>query len=65
MDGVANPIRSGVVAILEGPNDLVVLYALRFNFPISNNMAKDEALINRLQLALEIGIDDLKVLSYL
>lgn len=55
--------RSGARAILEGPNDLVMSYALRFNFSISYNMVKYGALINGMQLALEIKVDDLKVLA--
>lgn len=41
---------------------MVKSYTLRFNFPISNNMAKLEALINGMQLVLETRVNDLKVL---
>lgn len=41
---------------------MVKSYTLRFNFPISNNMSKLEALINGMQLVLETRVNDLKVL---
>lgn len=42
---------------------MVVSYALYFEFSLTNNMDKYEALINKVQLAVGIGVSDLKVLS--
>lgn len=46
VNGAAMPNQNGGGAILEGPNGLFVSYVLRFNFPVTNNMVKYEALIN-------------------
>lgn len=63
IDGAAGPSQSGVGAILEGPNGLVISYALHFDFPITNNMAEYEALIIGMQLAMEKGVSDLNILN--
>lgn len=63
LDGAAGPIQNGAETILEEPNRLVVSYALWFDFPISNNMTKYEALINDIQLEMGMGVSDLKFLS--
>lgn len=63
MDRAAGPIRNGAGAILEGLDGLIMSYALRFNFPMSNNMAKYEAFINGMQLAMGIEEGDLKVFN--
>lgn len=63
VDRAAGPIRNGAGAILEGLDGLIMSYALRFNFPMSNNMAKYEAFINGMQLAMGIEEGDLKVFN--
>lgn len=47
VDRAAGPMRSKARAILEGLDDLVISYALWFNFPVSNNKVENEALIKR------------------
>lgn len=63
MYGAVGTSQSRAGAILKGHDSLVILYALRFNFPIFNNMAKYEALINGMKLLLQTRLDNLKVLS--
>lgn len=63
MDGAVGPNQSRAGAILEEPNRLIISNAQRFDFPVTNNMAEYEALINGMQLALRIGVSDLNVLS--
>lgn len=63
MDAETRTNQNGAEAILKGPNGLVVSYAQCFNFPITNNMAEYEALINGVHLAMGIGVSDLRVLS--
>ncbi|KAK3026287.1 hypothetical protein RJ639_041236 [Escallonia herrerae] len=51
VDGSSNASGSGAGLILHGPENLVVEYALRFDFPASNNEAEYEALIVGMHLA--------------
>ena len=53
--------QSGV--ILEKEGEIVVELSIKFNFPISNNQAKYEALIAGLQLASDVGATQLTVYS--
>ena len=55
MDGSLNGKGSGAGVILEGPNDIVLKYSLKFDFKTTNNQAEYEALVASLQLAKEIG----------
>ena len=41
--------------IVEGPNAMVLEYSLKFDFKVTNNQAKYEALIASQRLAKEIG----------
>jgi len=38
------------------PPRVRMMYAIRIHFPVSNNMAKYEALINGMRIAIELGI---------
>ena len=49
--------------IITGPHDFHLAYALRFNFKVSNNEAKYEALITALKLAKTLQIQHLAVFS--
>ena len=51
IDGSSNVNGSGAGVILESPTGEKVNYALRLEFPISNNEAEYEALIAGLRLA--------------
>lgn len=64
VDGATCSTRSEAGVILEELYDFVISYAVKFNFSVSNNMAKYEALINRMQLTFKMGVDDLKVLYH-
>lgn len=48
-----NSSRAGV--ILEGPDNVTLEQALKFNFKASNNQTEYEAIIAELKLAKEIG----------
>ena len=54
IDGSSNVNRSGVRVFLEIPIKEKVNYALRLEFPTSNNEAEYEALLARLCLAKEM-----------
>ena len=56
VDGLLNDKGSGVGVILEGPNDVVLKYSLKFNFKATNNQAKYEVLLVSLQLAKEVRV---------
>ena len=47
--------------ILANPKGAVIEYALQFNFGASNNKAEYEVLIVSLDIAKELGIEDLRV----
>ena len=49
--------------ILKGSNDINLKYSLKFNFRVTNNQAKYEALVADLQLAKEVGVGTLSIKS--
>ncbi|GJV75117.1 reverse transcriptase domain-containing protein [Tanacetum coccineum] len=62
-DGVSSNDGSGAGLILTDPRRNEVTYALRFDFPTSNNEAEYEALIAGLELATRLEVSHLKVFS--
>lgn len=63
VDGSSNEDGSGAGLLLISPEGFECSYALRFNFPASNNEAEYEALITGLSLARRLGVVRLKVHS--
>nr|XP_027120487.1 uncharacterized protein LOC113737455 [Coffea arabica] len=63
VDGSSNGDGSGAGLLLEGPQGEVCSYALRFDFPATNNEAEYEALIAGLQLARRLGAQRIHVRS--
>ncbi|XP_021616631.1 uncharacterized protein LOC110617941 [Manihot esculenta] len=63
MDGASGARGSGAGIMLKGPEGFKVCYALRLEFSASNNVAKYEALINGMLVAMEVGETDLEVNS--
>lgn len=63
MDGASDSTGSGAGVLLKGPGEFKLCYALRFDFLASNNMAIYEALINGMQIAIEVRVLDLKISS--
>ena len=55
--------RSGTGVVLEIPMGEKVCYALRLQFPASNNEAEYKALITGLRLAREMGLQQVRVYS--
>ena len=55
IDGASSEEGSGAGLILADPDGKEVTYALRFEFPASNNEAEYEALIAGLELAVKMG----------
>ncbi|RDX75274.1 hypothetical protein CR513_44860, partial [Mucuna pruriens] len=51
VDDSLNPKGGGANIILEGPKDVTLEHSLKFDFKASNNQAKYEALLARLNLA--------------
>lgn len=60
MDGGTNIKLSGTKIVLEGPSDIVIKEALKFDFSASNNQVKYDAFMASTILALEIGATRLK-----
>jgi len=58
VDGSSNKRGSEVGIVLEGPDNVQVEMALRFEFKTSNNQAEYEALITGLLLARDMGVED-------
>lgn len=54
-------VGSGAGILLKRPDRFKVCYALRFGFPTSNNIAEYEALLNGMQIALEMGSSNLSI----
>jgi len=63
VDGSSNLKGSGAGIILEGPGDLLIEQSLRFGFKASNNQAEYEALIAGMNLAHEMGAENLRARS--
>ena len=63
VDRLSNSKGSGAGVILEGPNDIMLEYSLKFNFKATNNQAKYEALLIGLCLAKEVGARSLNIRS--
>nr|XP_027071801.1 uncharacterized protein LOC113696611 [Coffea arabica] len=63
VDGSSNGDGSGAGLLLEGPQGEVCSYALRFDFPATNNEADYEVLIAGLQLARRLGAQRIHVRS--
>ena len=61
IDGSSYVNENGTGFVLESPTGEKVCYALRLEFPASNNEAEYEALIAELRLAKEMGIEQVKV----
>ena len=63
VDGAVCSVGAGIGVLIKGLDRIGIKYAARIGFVTSNNVAEYEALILRLQIALEIGITDLKINS--
>ena len=63
VDGAANAQGSGAGLILTSPDGIDVEYALSFGFQASNNEAEYEAVIDGLNLAHSMEVDQLEVCS--
>ena len=63
VDRAANAQGSGAGLILTSPDGIDMEYALRFGFQASNNEAKYEAVIDGLNLAHSMEVDQLEVRS--
>ena len=63
VDGSSSAMRAGTGLILTSPKEKVVGYALRFDFPTSNNEVEYEALLSDLRVVREVGAQHLKVFS--
>lgn len=64
MDSVSNMERSGMGIVLEGPSNILIKKALKFEITSSNNQAEYEALIVKIVLAFKMGASKLKAKSY-
>ena len=63
VDGARNDYCSGAGVVLETPEGRSLCYALRLEFPSTNNEAEYEALIAGLRIAKELNIKALQIFS--
>ncbi|XP_020229889.1 uncharacterized protein LOC109810756 [Cajanus cajan] len=63
VDGSSNTKGSGAGIILEGPNDMMLELAIKFDFRATNNQAEYEALLAGLRLAKDVGVKKLRCCS--
>ncbi|XP_025703564.1 uncharacterized protein [Arachis hypogaea] len=61
VDGSSNITSGGAGVILESQNGVISEQSVRYEFPVSNNQAKYEALLAGLTLAKELGAKVLEV----
>ncbi|XP_068475223.1 uncharacterized protein [Phaseolus vulgaris] len=59
VDGSSNSRSSGAGVVLEGPGEIVIEQAMKFEFKTSNNQAEYEAIIAGLHLAIELEITNI------
>nr|GEV99440.1 reverse transcriptase domain-containing protein [Tanacetum cinerariifolium] len=62
-DGLSCVDGSGAGLILTSPEEVEFTYALRFQFPASNNEVEYEALVAGLRIATRIGVKNVQVLT--
>jgi ribonuclease HI len=60
-DGSLMKTRVGVGLLFVSPLGVHMRYMVRLHFAASNNMAEYEALVNSLQVAIELGVRRLDV----
>jgi len=58
VDGSSNKTACGVGVVLEGPEDLLIEQALQFSFKATNNQAEYEAILAGLNLANDLGAQE-------
>ncbi|XP_071918740.1 uncharacterized protein [Coffea arabica] len=63
VDGTSSKEGSGAGLLLTSPTGEELTYALRFDFPASNNEAEYEALLTGLRIAHQMGITAIRVRS--
>nr|KYP31996.1 Transposon Ty3-G Gag-Pol polyprotein [Cajanus cajan] len=63
VDGSSNTKGSGAGIILEGPNDMMLELAIKFDFQATNNQEEYEALLAGLRLAKDVGVKKLRCCS--
>ncbi|XP_015953826.1 uncharacterized protein LOC127747537 [Arachis duranensis] len=61
VDGSSNSTHGGAGIILENQNGITIEQSVRYEFPVSNNQAEYEALLEGLTLAREVGAKALEV----
>ena len=62
-DGSFTPSANDMGIILTSPMGEAIEYAHRFAFPTSNNEAEYKAFLTSLNLAIELGVQELRVFS--
>jgi ribonuclease HI len=60
-DGSLMKTRAGAGLLFVSPLEKHLRYVIRLHFPVSNNMAEYEALVNGLRIAVELGVRRLDV----
>ena len=60
-DGSLMKKGTGVGLVFVSPLEVHMRYTIHIHFPVSNNVAKYEALVNGLRIAIELGIRRLDV----
>nr|KYP44913.1 Transposon Ty3-I Gag-Pol polyprotein [Cajanus cajan] len=63
VDGSSNTKGNGAGIILEGPNDMMIELAIKFDFQATNNQAEYEAFLAGLRLAKDVGVQKLRCCS--
>ncbi|XP_071940067.1 uncharacterized protein [Coffea arabica] len=63
VDGASSKEGSGAGLLLSSPTGEELIYALRFDFPASNNEVEYKALLTRLRIAHQMGITAIRVRS--
>lgn len=63
VNGVSGAERKGAGLVLQGPEGMEVIKAIKFSFLVTNNIAEYEALISGLELVGRVQIKSLKIYS--
>lgn len=63
VDGSSTGEGSGAGVVLRGPDQEELRYALKFDFPATNNEAEYEAVLSAMEIARQMGITDIEIRS--
>ncbi|XP_026423086.1 uncharacterized protein LOC113318970 [Papaver somniferum] len=63
VDGSSNSFEGGMVIVFTSPAGVRIVFCFRLEYKVTNNEAEYEAVIQDLRIAIEMGLDDVRITS--